>query len=117
MPRVRLIDPWGLNYEIATRRTESTLLAWFDEILPIVNHAIREPDVPPARINVWPMFNSRGTNPDWLCDSRATSGIYLFPPLTGLDGICELIDLRHRLEQALAKPTAREVIDALNRIQ
>lgn len=103
MPHILLQDPWGMGYQITTRRTETTLLAWFDEILPIVNHSLGEYDVPPARISVHPMFGGPAPkDPDWLCDSRAIGGLYEFPATTGMGGIRALIVLRQKLERVLA---------------
>lgn len=98
MPRVRLLDPWGMCYEIATQR-EDTLRAWFQEMLPIVNADMGKPDIPPARIIVDPMWV--GADPDWLTDSRVLGRLHEFPALNGDDGIFELKRLRDELGKEL----------------
>lgn len=105
MPYVRLQDPWGMNYAISTRRVESTLLAWFDEMLPIVNHSLGQHDAPPAVINVSPMWEpyEGGTrNPDWHTDTRVLGRLDPFPAKTGTEGLKELERLRQRLAGVLA---------------
>lgn len=92
------MDPWGMCYEIATQR-EDTLRAWFEEILPIVNAYMGEPDIRPARIIVDPMW--LGANPDWLTDSRVLGRLHEFPARNGDDGISGLKRLRGELDKEL----------------
>ena len=100
MPYVQLRDPWGMCYHIATRRTETTLLAWLDEILPVVNRNLGERGVPAAVINIHPMWEDN-EHPDWLTDTRSISRMYEFPARTGIEGLELLARLRQRLEREL----------------
>ena len=108
MPRIRLIDPWGQGYEIATRRPD-TLRAWFGEILPHANADFGKRDVPPARINVWPMWwRSDGKDADWLTDSRMIGRLDPFPARNGDEGMAALEKLRRELTGELARLKAAQ---------
>lgn len=112
MPRIWIQDPWGYCYRIDTART-STLLPWFDEILPIVNEHVGSGDTPSALINVHPMW-SPPASPDWLTESRAICGNYHFYAKTGNEGIQELVELKRRLEKALAGRLPWEHVNSRN---
>ena len=109
MPRVRLIDPVGMCYEICTRQTETLLRAWFDEVLP---HAwvagrpgIDDFEVIWPRVNVWPMWAWRPgmpSDPDWLTDSRVLGRLIELPAKDGQTGLTELLRIRRELERELA---------------
>jgi hypothetical protein len=103
MPYIDLQDPWGSCFRISTRR-ETTLKAWFDEILPIVNRSMGHRDTPAAMIMVHPMWGgSNGlTDADWPADTRVIGRPYPFPAKNGDDGMKELEELRTRLTVELA---------------
>jgi len=101
MPRIRLMDPTGLCWDISTRRP-GTLEQWFDEVLPWTFITGR-PDVDDfevlwPRIDVRPMWAwgqaGRGADPDWSADSRAF-GWHQFRAKNGTEGMAELERLRH----------------------
>lgn len=105
MPRVKLMDPWGMPFTIDTMNRD-LLRQWFDEHLPVVNADIDTPDVGPAQIWVSPMFKpelGRVGEPDWLADSRVISQWYPFPALNGEEGLSALDGLRHLLADDLEK--------------
>lgn len=97
-----LQEPWGYCWHLSTRRVETTLLAWFDEWLPIANRHLGEHDVPPALINIHPLFDECPKNPDWLTDSRAISQMIPFRAKTGMEGLEELAQLRQKLEREIS---------------
>jgi hypothetical protein len=103
MPYVELFDPWGTTFRISTRR-ESTLQAWFDEILPIVNRSHGDRDTPAAQIMVHPMWGHYDglRDPDWLADTRVIGRTYDFPPKNGEDGLKAMEALRAQLTAELA---------------
>lgn len=101
MPRVRLRDPWGVQFGIDTRSMD-VLRAWFDDILPIVNAHYGSRRTPAADISVEPMYAS-GVNDscDWLTDHSVIGGRYLFTAMDGAAGMLELEQLRERLQDEL----------------
>ena len=115
MPRVRLIDPVGMCYEIDTRQTETLLRAWLDEILP---HAwiagrpgIDDFDVIWPRVSVWPMWDGPDglTDPDWLTDSRVLGRLIELRARNGDDGLKELLRIRQDLERELKEMASVKV--------
>jgi len=109
MPRVMLQDPFGMCFTICTRNVETTLHAWFDEVLPWLfvpgRPGIDDFDVLWPRITVHPMWAwKRGgpAAPDWHIDSRVLGRIEEFPAKNGDEGLRELLSLRRRFERELA---------------
>lgn len=102
MPRVTLQDPFGMAFRCDTRQTQTVLRAWFDEILPQIHmtdtHDGRE--IWPV-INVHPMLDQEGNNPDWLTNSRVMGAVHVFQATDGDTGMRALEDLRRRLELEL----------------
>lgn len=112
MPRIMLIDPFGMNVQCHTRQTETILKAWFDEILPGMacegRPGIDDFDMLWPRINVHPMFADTSCHdPDWLCDSHVIGRYEEFPARNGEEGLRELLKLRHRLERELRTEYSR----------
>lgn len=109
MPRIRLIDPWGLGYDISTMEP-ATLRAWFGEILPRVNASLGERNVPPAQISIQPMWNERprrGPDPqtaDWFVDARVLGRLHPFPARDAQSGMYELNMIKKQLAEELEKP-------------
>lgn len=110
MPRVRLIDPAGMCYEICTRQTETLLRTWFDEVLPWTyvtgRPGIDDFEIIWPRIQVWPMWAWKyGTpsDPDWLCDSRAFGRYIELPAKEGKTALVELLRIKRELEEELAR--------------
>jgi len=108
MPQIRLLDPYGRCFEIATRQVETTLRAWFDEVLPWTFAEGRPVDdfaVLWPRVNVWPMWAwdpaDPASDPDWLCHSRVLGRLHEFPARDGETGLKELLKLRRALEEEL----------------
>src|SRR5580698_8113362 len=108
MPRVKLIDPAGVCFEIDTRQTETLLKAWFDEILPQCwiagRPGVDDFEVIWPRVNVWPMWDDKTglTDPDWLTDSRVLGRLEELRAKTGDEGLAELLRIRRGLEADLA---------------
>lgn len=107
MPRVRLMDPMGMCWEIDTRQMR-TLRTWFDEVLPYAfvsgRPGIDDFDVIWPKVSVWPMWAwKRGapTDPDWLCDSRVLGGLHELRAKNGDEGVAELARIRAELEKEL----------------
>lgn len=108
MPRIRVMDPTGLSYEIDTRSRE-LLSRWFDEVLP---HAfidgrpgVDDFDVLWPRVQISPMWAWKaGTpvDPDWSCDSRALGRLVELRAAHGEQGLAELDRIRQEIEQELA---------------
>lgn len=115
MPRVLLVDPWGQSYHCDTR-SPALLSEWFDEILPQVNRALGQRDIPPARIQVWPLFretrDGRPADADWHTDSRALGTLEPFPAINGEEGTAALSllwrELAVRVEEANRRQAERE---------
>lgn len=104
MPRIELRDPYGTAYRIDTRNVETTLWAWFDEVLPHIWLTAGDEVVWPSII-VWPMpsYHYAGGGMDWLYDSRVLGRIHTFRARTGDEGIAELVRLREQLTAELSK--------------
>jgi hypothetical protein len=100
MPRITLFDPFGTAYRIDSRNLR-TLEAWFSEVLPLANPAGAAPDVPPANIEVWPMFTN-ASDADWVTDARVLGRRHPFPADKGTVGMYELHRLHKQLERELA---------------
>src|SRR5215469_11250689 len=101
MPRIELVTATGLCWSIATRNTETTLRAWFEEVLPwsLVEGrtGIDDFNVIWPRVNVWPMWAwayGPPTDPDWLTDSRVLGRLMEFPARDGDSGLAELLRIR-----------------------
>lgn len=110
MPRVELMSPNGYCWSISTRNVETTLRAWFDEVLPWTfiegRPGIDDFDILWPRINVWPMFAWKygpPGDPDWLTDSRVLGRPIDLPARNGDDGLKELLLIRQRLERELTE--------------
>lgn len=108
MPRIELMTADGFCWSISTRKVETTLRAWFDEILPWAfipgRPGVDDFEILWPRINVWPMCAWRygpPTDPDWLCDSRVLGRLLELPAKNGEDGLKELLAIRQRLEREL----------------
>ena len=108
MPRVRLVSPDGLNWDIATRQTETLLRAWFDEILPYAfiegRVGIDDFEMLWSKICVWPMWAWKlgpPSDPDWLTDSRVLGRFVDFRATNGDEGLRDLRRIRSELESEL----------------
>ena len=105
MPRIALIDPWGLRYDIATRQTETLLKAWFDELLPLhcKGRPVDDFDVVWPTVIIWPMWAGpmRNSDPDWLTDNRVLGRVHPFPAKDGLSALAALLRIRRELEHEL----------------
>lgn len=113
MPHVRLIDPSGLCYEIASRR-RMTLLLWFDEILPWAfrqgRPGIDDFEILWPKVDVRPMWawkTGPPEDPDWSCDSRVLAQWRELRAKNGEQALAELVRIRAELEQELAAMPAR----------
>jgi hypothetical protein len=102
------MTPWALCYSISTRRTETTLKAWFDEVLPYTfvtgRPEIDDFEILWPRVIVWPMFAWKGDesiDPDWLTDSRVLGRAIELPAKDGAEGLAALLGIRRRLEREL----------------
>lgn len=109
MPRIELMTANGYCWSISTRNVETTLRAWFDEVLPLAFIAgrpgIDDFEVLWPRVNVWPMFAwKHGTlgDPDWITDSRVLGRLIDLPAKNGDDGLKELLRIRCELETELS---------------
>lgn len=109
MPRVRLMDPFGMCYEIATRQAETLLRAWFDEILPWTyvtgRPGIDDFDIIWPQVHLWPMWawkHGTPSDPDWLCDNRMLGRMIELPAKDGSTALAELLRIRRELEKELA---------------
>ena len=109
MPRIDLRAPNGMSYAIATRQTETILLAWFDEILPWTfiegRPGIDDFDVLWPRVLIHPMWAWKlgpPTDLDWLCDSRALGIAHELRAKDGPSGLKELLRIRQELERELS---------------
>lgn len=101
MPRVTLLDPFGTAYTISTRR-QTTLFAWFDEILPHVNRGLADDDRLAARIQVFPEFRAPdGKDADWFADSRVLGRLDAFPFQDAMAGMKGLAVLQERVAREL----------------
>lgn len=109
MPRIEIHAPDGLCWQIATRATETTLRAWFDEVLPwsyVTGRPVDDFDILYPRIVVHPMWAWKygaPSDPDWLCDSRVIGRAHEFRATDGETGLKALLELRHELERELAR--------------
>jgi hypothetical protein len=108
MPRIQLVDPNGMSYQIATRQTETLLRAWFDEVLPYAyapgRPGIDDFEIIWPRVNIWPMWawgHPPPADPDWLTDSRVLGRLIDFPARDGETGLYELLRIRQELEREL----------------
>jgi len=108
MPRIRIYSADGFCCQIATRATETTLRAWFDEVLPwtcIKGRPVDDFDVLYPRIMVEPMWAWKygpPSDPDWPCDSRVVGRLHDFRATDGETGLKALLELRRELERELA---------------
>ena len=109
MPRICLMDPAGMCWEISTRQTETLLRAWFDEVLPFAFAAgrpgIDDFDVLWPRVLISPMWAWKMgplTDPDWLTDSRVLGRFEELRARNGDEGLAELLRIRRALERELA---------------
>lgn len=111
MPRVTLLDPYGMNWQIATMN-EATLRSWFDEWLPRQwPDALLGSGLPDPRIIVYPLWTEMKPNgipgdPDWLTDSRVTGQPFRIPWDPAL-AIGTMKAMRAELEQKIADADAR----------
>ena len=103
------MDPVGMCWEISTRAVETTLLAWFDEVLPWCyvdgRPGIDDFDRIYPRILVHPMWAWKMgplTDPDWLTDSRVLGRLEELRARNGDEGLAELLRIRRALERELA---------------
>ena len=103
------MDPVGMCWEISTRAVETTLLAWFDEVLPWCyvdgRPGIDDFDRIYPRILVHPMWAWKMgplSDPDWLCDSRALGRLEEFRATAGETGLKALLELRQALEREVS---------------
>ena len=109
MPRIQIMDPFGMCFTICTRQTETLLRAWFDEVLPHLNcpgrPGIDDFEVLWPKVNVWPMWawkKGQPSDPDWLCDSRVLGRRMELRARNGEEGLAELLRIRGDLERELA---------------
>jgi hypothetical protein len=107
------MSPIGICFEIDTRAVETTLRAWFDEVLPWTFEPGRpgdDFDVIYPRINIWPMWAWKPgppSDPDWLTDSRVLGRIEEFRATDGETGLKALLELRQKLERELRELSDR----------
>jgi hypothetical protein len=98
---------YGTHYDIATRKTDTILRAWLDEVLPhtfILPRPVDDFDVIWPQVEIWPMSawgGSGNQDPDWLTDSRVLGRWHEFRARTGDEGLADLIRIRHELEREL----------------
>ena len=106
MPRVRIMDPFGMCYEIATR-SPGLLSRWFDEVLPHTfvtgRPGVDDFDILWPKAVIYPMWSwtpgpAGPHDPDWSCDSRAVGQVHEFRAKNGIEGLRELERLRQQTE-------------------
>jgi hypothetical protein len=115
MPRIELIDPFGMTFRCDTRQAETLLRAWFDEHLPYM-YLTGRPGIDSfetlwPKVLVWPMWatpmGGPPTDPDWLCDSRVLGRAYELHARNGDEGLAELLRIRRELEDDLKEMGVR----------
>lgn len=108
MPHIQIFTPDGMCWQIATRAVETTLRAWFDEILPwcfIEGRPVDDFDMLYPRIMVSPMWAWKygpPSDPDWLGDTRVIGRAHEFRAVDGATGLKALLELRQNLERELS---------------
>lgn len=113
MPQIDLFAATGFRWQICTRAVETTLRAWFDEVLPwalIKGRPVDDFDVLYPKIMVHPMWAWKygtPTDPDWLCDTRVIGRAHDFPAADGETGLKALLELRRNLERELRELSDR----------
>lgn len=106
MPRILLRDAWGTGYHIDTMN-ETTLHAWFDEVLPpIWPPGLGDDFMPDIQVN--PMSLAPDwSDADWLIDSRAMGHLVKFPARNGEQAMAELAKVRAFIEKQIAEIAGR----------
>lgn len=114
MPQIEIIDALGYSWRISTRAVETTLRAWFDEVLPwtvVRGRPVDDFDVLYPKIMVRPMWAWKMgplSDPDWLCDSRVIGRLHEFRATDGETGLKALLELRRELERELRELPRRQ---------
>jgi hypothetical protein len=107
MPRIELRDAYGTAYTIVTRNVETTLCAWFDEILPHLCEEFHGLEFYPD-ITVFPhAWRSDYSDADWPTHSVWIMQRYLFKAKNGLEGCLELAKLRTEIEARIAAESSQ----------
>jgi hypothetical protein len=107
MPRIELRDAYGTVYGIVTRNVETTLCAWFDEILPHLHEEFLGLECWPD-IMVYPhAWRSDMSDADWPINSRWLGQRYRFEARNGLEGCAELVKLRTEIEARIAAESSQ----------
>ena len=107
MPQIHVFSADGFCWGIHTRAVETTLRAWFDEVLPwahVDGRPIDDFDVIYPRVLIYPMWAWKPgppSDPDWLCDSRVLGRMHEFRAVDGETGLKALLELRRELEREL----------------
>ena len=107
MPRIDLHAADGFHWSITTRALETTLRAWFDEVLPWAHVKGRPVDdfeilYPKIRISpMWAWKHGPPSDPDWFVNGRVLGRLHEFRAVDGETGLKALLELRQELEREL----------------
>lgn len=107
MPRIELRDAYGTVFSIVTRNVETTLLAWFDEILPHLHEEFNGIEFYPS-ITVYPHFwRTDYSDADWPMRMKWITVRWEFKAKNGIEGCLELAKLRTEIEARIAAESSQ----------